>query len=514
MRNSFFKRSRGFVSDVKKKEIPDDDLDVQNVEVFSGDINNEKNYIKELYSFPKNIDFMVREFTINRMEKKAVLFYIPSLSDAVLIDGDIIKPLIMSDKEIKDIPSSVSVSAIREEKEVSTAIKEMNTGNTVLLIEGLKHAYIIKSDNAAGRSIDKPQNETTLFGPKESFVEEADQNISLIRKKIRSEDFTVEMMTIGGRSNNEVFIVYNKELAGEEVLNEVKARIAAIKKDAVQNVGLLVQHIEDRKRSLIPTILQTERPDRAASFIEDGHVIIIMNNTPFALVTPATFWSFYHSGDDHYLRFLFGNFTRVLRAMAMFITVFTPAIYIAVTNYHIEMLPTDLLLAIAGAREMVPMPAVMELLFLEIAFELIREAGIRVPTPIGPTIGIVGALILGQAGVEANVFSPIVVIIVALSGLSSYAIGDVNLNYAFRISRFGFFLGAALFGIFGMIFCFMFCLIYLSSIKSFGVPYMAPLTPKYTSSGDTIFRKILTSEKLRPGFTKTKDLTKDTVQNK
>lgn len=198
----------------------------------------------------------------------------------------------------------------------------------------------------------------------------------------------------------------------------------------------------------------------------------------------------------------------------MFITIFTPAAYIAITNYHIEMLPTDLLLAIAGAREMVPFPAIIELLFLEIGFELIREAGIRVPTPIGPTIGIVGALILGQAGVEANVFSPIVVIVVALSGLSSYAISDVNLNYALRILRFGFLFAAGLFGIFGMVYGFIACLIYLTSMKSFGVPYLAPLTPKYRSSKDTVFRKLLTSERLRPGFTKTNDLTKDTIRNK
>ena len=480
---------------------------------FSGVLEPDIKIIKDLYSYPTNIDFMFREFTIHSMGKKAVLFYIPSMTDAKLVDEEIIKPLILVDKYFQDIPSSLSISAIHEVKELNNAIKEMNTGNTLLLVENERHGYIIKTDQAAGRSVEKPQNETTLLGPKESFVEKAEINISLIRKKIRTEDFIVEKMTIGGRSNNEVFIIYNKELASPKVLEEVKGRIGSVKKDAVQNLGLLLQHIEDRKSSLVPTILHTERPDRAASFLEDGHVIVIMNNAPFALVTPATFWSFFHSGDDHYLRFIYGNFTRLLRMVALFITIFTPAIYIAITNYHVEMLPTDLLLAIAGAREMVPMPAIIELLMLELAFELIREAGIRVPTPIGPTIGIVGALILGQAGVEANVFSPIVVIVVALSGLSSYAIGDIHLNYTVRIARFAFLFAAGFMGIFGMVGCFMACIIYLSSIKSFGVPYMAPLTPRYKSSGDTIFRKLLTNERFRPAYTKTKDLTKDTVQN-
>jgi spore germination protein KA len=513
MRRSTFKKRQHLKMELSK-ELFADAASTKTGEVFTGDLTRDMEYIKQLYSFPANVDFMVREFTIPIIEKRAALFYVPSMTDDKLIDEGIIKPLIMTTKAIIDLPSAISASAVGVENDITKAMKELNSGATLLILEGLTKAFIIQTAKVAGRSVEKPQNETTLMGPKEAFVEKAEINISLIRKKIRSEDFMVEKMTIGARSNNEVFILYNKELASPKVLDEVKARIGAIRKDAVQNLSLLAQHIEEREKSLVPTILQTERPDRAASYIEDGFVIVVMNNSPTALVAPATFWSFYHSADDHYLRFLYGNFTRLLRILAMFITVFFSAAYIAITNYHMEMLPTDLLLAIAGAREVVPMPAILELLLLEIAFELIREAGIRVPTPIGPTIGIVGALILGQAGVEANVFSPIVVIIVAMSGLSSYAISDVNLSYTIRIARFAFIIAAGAFGLFGMAFCFMVCMIYLSSIKSFGVPYMAPLTPQYPSSGDTIFRKVLTKEILRPAFTKTKDVTKDSVQNK
>lgn len=514
MTNSFFKKNKVFKSEMSKELREDFIPGPEKDPCFSGVLEVDTNIIKKIYSYPINVDFMIREFSIYKMGKKAALFYIPTLTDVEKIEEEIIKPLILTDKVVQDVISSLSVSSIHVEEVLNNAIKEMNTGNTLLLVEGESYGYIIKTDKAAGRSIEKPQNETTLLGPKESFVEKAEINISLIRKKIRSEDFIVEKMTIGARSNNEVFIVYNKELANQKVIDEVKGRISSVKKDAVQNLALLIQHIEDRKSSLVPTILHTERPDRAASFLEDGHVIVLMNNSPFSLVTPATFWSFFHSGDDHYLRFFYGNFTRLLRLIATFITLFTPAIYIAITNFHVEMLPTDLLLAIAGARETVPLPAILELLMLEMAFELIREAGIRVPTPIGPTIGIVGALILGQAGVEANVFSPIVVIVVALSGLSSYAISDINLNYTVRIARFAFIFAAGFLGIFGMVGCFMACIIYLASIKSFGVPFIAPLTPKYKSSGDTIFRKLLTNERFRPAFTKTKDLTKDTIQNK
>ena len=269
MRSLFFKKEKRFTSELKKEfQELSDDFSNQKVEFFSRDLAQVTSYLKQLYSFPSNIDFMIREFNIQMNGRKAVLFYIPSMADTMLINEEIIKPLIMSTKVIEEITSSISVSSIQEEKEVQKAIKELNTGSTLLLVEGEEQGYIIKTDKTAGRGVEKPQNETTLLGPKESFIEKADVNISLIRKKIRNADFTVEKMTIGERSNNEVFIIYNKELAGEEVLSEVKARIGAVKKDAVQNLGLLVQHIEDRKRGLVPTILQTERPDRAASFIE------------------------------------------------------------------------------------------------------------------------------------------------------------------------------------------------------------------------------------------------------
>lgn len=504
MRVSFFKNKPNGDSDKREP---------QEQGQFSWDLEVDVALIKSIYSFPDNKDFMVREFMVDSLNKHAALFYIPSLTDSKVIDEQIIKPLIKGNKEIGEIPSLVSVSAVKEEELVKQAIDDLNVGDTLLLIEDENRAYIMKTSMVAGRNVEKPQNETTLLGPKEAFNEKADTNISLIRKKIHSKDFMVEKMIVGSRSHNEIYLVYNKELVGERLLKEVKQRINAIEKDAVQNLSLLVQYIEDRKSSLLPTILQTERPDRAASFIEDGYITVLMNNAPFALVLPATFWSFFHSADDHFFRFAYGNFTRLLRSFAMFITLFVPSIYIAITNYHVEMIPTDLLLAIAGAREQVPFPAILELIIMELSFELIREAGIRVPSPIGPTIGIVGALILGQAAVEANIVSPIVVIVVALTGLSSFAIGDVNLNYAIRIARFIFLIASSLFGIFGMVGCFIMGLSYLSVMKSFGVPYFAPLTPNYQSSKDTIFRRMLKNEKFRPAYVKTGDITKESTEN-
>ncbi|ERN54585.1 spore germination protein [Alkalihalophilus marmarensis] len=264
--------------------------------------------------------------------------------------------------------------------------------------------------------------------------------------------------------------------------------------------------------SLLPSVLYTERPDRTAAYIDDGYIAIIMENSPAALILPVTFWSFFHSPEDHYSRLLYGNFSRLIRLLAVFITLFISSFYIAVTNFHEEMIPIDLLLAIAGAREQLPFPLVFEIVMMEFAFELIREAGLRIPSPLGPTIGIVGALILGQAAVEANVISPIVVIVVALSGLSSFAIADVSLNYTIRMIRFVFIFAAATYGIFGIIGAFILCLMYAAAARSFGVPFLSPLSPHFRSGNDTVFRGPVTKEIFRPGQIHPRDMKKNSMR--
>ncbi len=223
---------------------------------------------------------------------------------------------------------------------------------------------------------------------------------------------------------------------------------------------------------------------------------------------PTTFWSLFHSPEDHYLRTPYGNFIRILRIVSLFIAMFASSSYIAITNYHVGMIPPDLLMAVAGTRERVPFPSIIEILMMEMAFELIREAGLRVPSPIGPTIGIVGALILGQAAVQANIISPIVIIVIALSGLSSFIISDVSMNFAIRMSRFLFIFAAGFMGVYGVTALFTVSLFYLVSLKSFGTPYFAPMTPHFFSSKDLLIRHVPAKERFRPGYLKPKDMVK------
>ncbi|MFD2043912.1 spore germination protein [Ornithinibacillus salinisoli] len=487
---------KSFPEDIKRKEIHLD-----------GDLEQTLKTFKQIYSYPDNHDFIIRNIHISGMNKKASLLYIRTITDSSLIDQHILRPLLINNSSDK-IEDIVSIQSVDTKKIIKDILPEINKGSAALIIEDESQAYLFGVTKFEGRSVEKSENETTVKGPKEAFTELSSTNISLIRKKIKNENLVVESLTISERSKNDLFILYEKDLANEKLVTNIKKKVNALDLDAIQNLSLLEQYIEERKISIFPTVLNTERPDRAASFIEDGYIVLIMDNSPASLVLPATFWSFYHSSEDHYLRFPYGNFTRLLRVVALFITLFTSAIYVGVVTYHAEMIPPDLLLAIAATRERVPFPAAIEVILMELAFELIREAGLRVPNPIGPTIGIVGALILGQAAVQANIVSPIVVIVVALGGLSSFAVGDISMNFAIRLTRFLFLLAATLFGIYGMAALFTLGLFYLISIKSFGVPYLAPLTPRYASSGDTIFRRVLQHEVLRPGYVKPKDIKK------
>jgi spore germination protein KA len=481
---------------------------------FSRSLEDNLSVIKKLYSIPDNKDVKLRELHLEGFGKNAALIFISTISDVKSIEENILKPLTENTSSSKKVKDVVSIQMVHEIDIFKDAVKDVNKGNALLILDGEAKGYILDCPEFQSRAIDKPESEILIKGPKEAFNEKVVANISLLRKKIRNENLIVEVIEVSQRSHNDVYILYIRGLANEKLVDNIKERLGSLEVNAVQNLSLLEEYIEERNYSLFPSVLTTERPDRAASFLEDGYIALLMDNSPDSMVLPATFWSFFHSPEDHYLRIHYGNFTRALRMVALFITLFTSAIYVGITTFHAEMIPPDLLLAIASSREKVPFPAVIEILIMEAAFELIREAGLRVPSPIGPTIGIVGALILGQAAVEANIISPIVIIVVALGGLSSFAVADLSLNFAVRLIRFAFILSAALFGIYGMTAFFAAGIFYLVSLKSFGVPYLAPLSPTYQSSKDTIFRRLVKNEKFRPGFLKTADSQKKAMGQK
>lgn len=461
--------------------------------------------LKEAFSYPKNKDFIVRELHVRALNRKAVLLFLAGMADMKKIESDILGALLTT--ELPGLRTSASTAimqrvltanSVRKIDEVKVMVDEIIVGNTLLVIEGLSGAITITTTGFEHRGVGKPQNENVLKGPLEAFIESGAVNRSLIRKQMRSPHLISESVVIGEQSNSEVTLMYLGNIVDQQLLQDVKDRIKQIKADTVQTLGMLEQHIEERPYSLVPSVLYTERPDRAVGMLAEGHIVLVMDSSPAVLVVPVTFWSFFQTSEDYIERWAYGNFIRLIRLFAMFVALLTPAIYIAITNFHVEMIPTDLLLAIAATRERVPFPALIEVLIMEAAFELLREAGVRIPTPIGPTIGIVGALILGQAAVDANVISPILVIVVAITGLASFAVPNISFNFLVRITRFVFLFLAAFMGFFGITIALTIGVAYLVTLKSFGVPFLSPLAPPKPSSGDMLMRPPIWKQWLRP----------------
>ncbi|MEH6949158.1 spore germination protein [Bacillus sp. JJ634] len=502
---SLFKKSNTEPHFNEQSNLQDIELKKQKI---SSNFNQNLETFKALYSVPKNIDVKVREITIGSLNRRAFIMYLSTMTKVDYIQKGIVEDLIENTDSHKYIPDIVSHSVLQTVEIIEDILLGINSGSAALFVEGETQCYLFETTEIKSRGIQSSQNEVIVKGAKEAFTEKLIDNISLIRKKIKNENLIVESKIISKRSRNDVFLVYEKDLVNEELLQTIKDKLASLDVDTIVDLSILEQYIEERPRSLFPTILYTERPDRAASFIQEGHIILLMENSPSSLILPATFWALFHSPEDHYLRTPYGNFIRILRIIALFISIFTSSFYLAVTNFHVGMIPPDLLMAIAGTRERVPLPSLIEILMMEMAFELIREAGLRVPSPIGPTIGIVGALILGQAAVQANIISPIVIIVIALSGLSSFIIIDISMNFAIRMTRFLFIFSAGFIGIYGVAALFIAGLFYLVSLKSFGTPYFAPMTPHFFSSKDLIVRHVPIKERFRPGYLKLKDTVK------
>ncbi|MFZ5753296.1 MAG: spore germination protein, partial [Bacillota bacterium] len=455
-------------------------------------------------------------FTISlKPPLKAFAVFMEGLSDKDIINDVVLKPLmILSNLEektdlynlaeyIKDniLPGN-QVEITNEYKKI---VESVNYGGTAVFIEGSPYCLLVETKGWDRRAVGKPATEQVIRGPHEAFNETLRSNTGLVRKLIRNEKLITEMFPLGERNKTNIAIMYIEDIANPELVREVKRRINSIKTDFVAESGILEQFIEDHPLMPSPQVLSTERPDRVAAFLVEGRVAIFVDGNPNILIVPTTLFSLLHSAEDYYLRMPYGNFVRLLRVVAVFIAIMTPSIYVAIITFHQEMIPTELILAIAASRETVPFPTILEVMMMELAFELIREAGVRVPGVIGNTIGIVGALILGQAAVQAGIVSPILIIVVAVTGLASFAIPNYSLSFAFRGVRFIFTLLAAGFGFFGVSAGLFLLLTTMCSMKSFGVPMLSPIGPRTKAGPDLVLRGPMWSMEERPDSLDTLD---------
>lgn len=391
-------------------------------------------------------------------------------------------------------------NSLKKVNKFNDILEGVNSGNCALFVDTISIAFDIDVKGFKQRSVDSPNNEVIIKGSQEAFVENIRTNTSLLRRITNNENLIIESLSVGKISKTKVAVCYMNNIANPELVNEVKYRLNNLSLDSLISTGQLEQLIEDDERSGIPSLLATERPDKCSKFLMQGRVIILINGNPYAIAAPAVLIDFLSSPEDTNLRVAFANFLKSLRFLAYFITLLAPGIFIAVTSFHQEILPTELLFSMLASREHVPFPIIFELLLMEISFELIRESSLRVPGPVGSTLGIVGALILGDAAVSAHIVSPILIIVVAITGLSSFAIPDFSFSFHLRVYRFVFvFLGYTA-GFLGLGLGLFIYINMLCSMKSFGVNFTDPLTPSLSLGSNGYFVKPAWKQEKRASY--------------
>jgi len=388
----------------------------------------------------------------------------------------------------------------------------MLTGDVLVFVEGFASALKVPDKGYPNLGVTQPESEKVIRGSQEGFADSVKVNTALLRKRVRSTRMRVKEVKSGLYSHTNVDLVYIEGLAHPELIEEIENRLDSFTIDGILDSGMVEQLTEDRWYSPFPQFQTTQRPDRAAMAVLEGRVVLLCDNSPVALILPTDYNSLLKTSDDYFNRFEIATMERIIRYLACFFALTLPAFYLAVTNFHTQILPTSLLLSFAAARQGVPFPAVVEVLLMEFSFELLREAGVRLPGAMGNTIGIVGGLIIGQAAVDANLVSPIVVIVVAFTALSSFAIPNEELATAFRILKFYMILASAWLGLFGFMVSLLSILIHLASLKSFGIPYLMPFVAAdksgYQDERDSVVRYPLRLMKKRPFYAREQERTK------
>lgn len=439
-----------------------------------------------------NKDVIMRRFLLGTSPKiLSAIIYIDGLSDNIII-SNIMKALMLdmhedsrqlSPSDLRDyiFETAVTIPNIKSTRQMDEVATAILSGYAVLMLKGLDDAVIIDIRGHKERSIAEPESEVLIRGPREGFTETLETNLSMIRRKIKSPNLTFINISIGKLTMTQVSVVFIKGLASPDLVEEVKQRLQRIKIDGILESGYLEEFIEDNPYSPFPQMHHTERPDRVAAGLLEGRVVIMSDGTPFALIVPAEITSFLTSPEDYYDRYYLGTLILWVRYIAFAVSLLLPSFYIAITTFHQEMIPARLLISIASYRQGLPFPTLLEALIMEFTFEVLREAGTRLPRAVGQAVSIVGALVIGQAAVQAGIVSPLMVITVAFTGIASFTTPSYNLGITIRMLRFPLMLLAGILGLFGVMFGIIIIHIHAAKIRSFGLPYLSSLSPLHWS---------------------------------
>ncbi|AJA46163.1 spore germination protein KA [Clostridium pasteurianum DSM 525 = ATCC 6013] len=442
-------------------------------------LEQNEQYLKSIFN--NCYDLTIRKISLyNENKGKIAIAYLNEFTTEKLINDSIINKFPLNLSAQNDIEESIKYTLAINDNNIcenfAQCIDAILDGNVIIFSDMLNKAFIENIKSPPERSIEEPNIESTIRGPREGFTESMSKNIILLRKKIKNINLKTEKHTIGKNVKSNIVICYMEDAVDKKILEEVKARIRKINIDTFAS-NYVLEAISDDKFSLVPTIFKTERPDVAASKLLEGKILILVDNTPIVLSIPALFVEFMQASDDYYTNYIPATLNRCFRYIGLMITLTLPGIYVALVTFHHELIPTPFITTIIKARAGIPLPSMWECFLMLSAYEIIREAGLRIPKTIGQTVSIVGTLILGEAAARAGIVSEPMIIVVAFVGTALYTIPSPELNSMILFIRYIILLLGGALGIFGVLCGLLFLITYMTSRRSFGVPYMYPIMP-------------------------------------
>ncbi|WP_246017696.1 spore germination protein [Mesobacillus subterraneus] len=453
-------------------------------------------------------DYQKTFYVNQRTGKKFCFAFMSTLVDESIIQQSALPYLLEGDFiHLNDVKRLLPIADVQVSGDNSEIERKLFNGYILLTLEDVEDQFVfLAAQKEVVRSVAQPEVEFSVIGPKESFVESLDQNLNLIRKRVPVKELIIENYIVGSLSNSSVAILYMEGITNKDNVNTVIQRVKDIEFDEITDSSYIVQLISDNQNSPFPQLLDTERPDRVAAILAEGKVAILVDGSPHALIGPTTLVEFFGSFEDYFLNYLLSSFFRLIRLFAVAFSILITPIYVAALSYHYELIPKDLLSTLITSRREIPLPPILEALFLELTIELLREAGARLPTKVGQTIGIVGGIVIGTASVEAGLTSNVLLIIVALAALASFTTPVYRMGNTIRLLRFPFLFFAELWGLLGIVVSFSFLLTHLLRLTSLGRPFLEPLyPPRVTDFKDAIIRLPFTRQYNRPQYLRTEN---------
>lgn len=458
--------------------------------------------IKKAARAEKSEDVQIHEMTV--LGKRAAVIYVDGMVSSESVQDFLLRPLLRADPLPEGAALSdhlmqqvLPISSLTLIFQLSALLQRVFSGDAALICDGMDGAIIADMKGFVKRIPGKPVNEEVIVGPHEGFNESLRDNVVLIRRLMRTPALISEEMAVGNRIGSRICLLYLDGIARQENVAEIKRRIAGCNVDYVSSMGMLEQLLEDKPFSLLPQAASTERPDRAVSFLTEGQIVILMENAPQALALPMGFLHLYHAPDDTNMRWQYGSFLRLLRLFGMLIALLLPAIFVSLSMFHPEGMSLSLLTSVLETQSKVPLSLFVSMLLVLLIFSLINEAGVRVPGAMGGSLSIVSGLILGQAAVDADLFSPLIIIVVALSGLGSYAVPSYSLTLSLRIAQLFLLVLSGIGGYLGLVLGLFFLLIRMCGLTSLGSPYLSPHAPRRPANPDGVVRLPIWRQRLR-----------------